>query len=53
LITCQIIKTEQSENYAAAERRVGEGGEVPVMSNYYMQLRNIDPELSTRFLPIN
>ncbi len=53
LITCQIIKTEQSENYSAAEQRVSEGGEVPVMSNYYMQLRNIDPELSTRFLPIN
>jgi hypothetical protein len=53
LITCQIIKTEQSENYSAAEQRVSKGGEVPVMSNYYMQLRNIDPELSTTFLPIN
>jgi uncharacterized protein len=53
LITCQIIKTEQAENYKLAETKVNEGGKVPVMSHYYMQLRNIDPALATTFLPIN
>ncbi len=53
LITCQIIKTEQKDNYETAERRVSEQGGVPVMSHYYMQLRNIDQELATTFLPIN
>jgi len=53
LVTCQIIKAEQSENYLIAERQVNEGGDVPVMSQYYMQLRNIDPDLATTFLPIN
>ena len=53
LITCQIIKAEQFENFNEAAKQVDEGGDVPIMSNYYMRLRNIDPQLATTFLPIN
>ncbi len=54
LITCQIIKTDQRENYEAAGRKIS-GGEqpVPVMSNYYMQLHAIDENLGREFFPIN
>ena len=53
LITCQIIKSEQASDYEVAESAVNQNMPVPVMSNYYMQLRNIDPTLATNFLPIN
>lgn len=54
LVTCQIIKTEQSENYqTAAEKVTGGVGEVPMMNQYYMQLHGIDPELTRDFYPIN
>jgi Fe-S-cluster containining protein len=53
LVTCQIIKTEQADKYQLANKLVSDGHAVPVMSNYYMLLRNIDPDLSTTFLPIN
>ncbi len=52
LVTCQIIKTEQKENFELAERTIGEGGAIPVMSNYYMQLHAIDFELTNQFYPI-
>ncbi len=53
LVTCQIIKSEQTTNYEVAENAINESLPVPVMSHYYMQLRNIDPSLATNFLPIN
>jgi Fe-S-cluster containining protein len=53
LITCQIIKTEQSEAYVKAEAEVGKGKDIPVMSQYYMQLHAIDFELTREFYPIN
>jgi uncharacterized protein len=53
LVTCSIIKTEQSDAYNEAERKIEEGGEVPVMSDYYMQLHGIDYELTKDFYPIN
>ena len=53
LITCQIIKTEQHENYLAAEVKIGEGEPIPVMSQYYMQLHSIDLDLTNQFYPIN
>ncbi len=53
LITCQIIKTEQSEAYQMAEKKTGEGAAVPVMSDYYMQLHGIDFDLTKDFYPIN
>jgi len=54
LITCQIIKTEQEENYKTAESKISNGEEsVPVMSHYYMQLLAIDDQLGREFFPIN
>jgi uncharacterized protein len=53
LVTCRIIKSEQSIAYLEAEKRIGEGEEVPVMSDYYMQLHGIDFELTKDFYPIN
>lgn len=54
LITCKIIKTEQSEAYTMAGQKIASGDlAVPVMNEYYMQLRSIDPELGQQFYPIN
>ncbi len=53
LVTCQIIKTEQSEAYQKAETEIENGSDVPVMNQYYMQLHSIDPEMARDFYPIN
>lgn len=53
LVTCQIIKTEQSENFKRAEANVAAGEPVPVMNQFYMQLHAIDFELTREFFPIN
>jgi uncharacterized protein len=53
LVTCQIIKTEQANHYQQAVNKIENGGEVPIMSNYYMQLHAIDFELTREFFPIN
>ena len=53
LITCQVIKSEQTANYHAAAAAIKEGGEVPVMSEYYMRLHAIDFDLTREFFPIN
>ena len=49
LVTCNIIKTEQPGEYKIASGRK----DIPVMSQYYMQLHSIDPNLTTEFYPIN
>lgn len=53
LITCQIIKTDQSTNFELAGSKIASGEEVPVMNQYYMQLHAIDFELTREFFPIN
>lgn len=53
LVTCQIIKTEQSENYTNAVAKIGGGENVPMMNQYYMQLHAIDMNLTRDFYPIN
>lgn len=53
LVTCQIIKSEQAVNFQAAAAAIADGGEVPVMSQYYMRLHAIDFELTREFFPIN
>jgi Fe-S-cluster containining protein len=49
LVTCNIIKTEQPEEYKTATQQ----NDIPVMSQFYMQLHAIDPDLTTKFYPIN
>jgi uncharacterized protein len=52
--TCKIIKEEQAENYQKAVEEVKTGRlSIPVMRDYYLQLKNIDPELTDKHLPIN
>ena len=53
LVTCQIIKTEQSENYQKAADKIALGNDVPMMNQYYMQLHAIDMDLTRDFYPIN
>jgi uncharacterized protein len=53
LVTCQIIKTEQSAAFEQAQINIDEGHPVPVMSNYYMKLLSIDQQLAQDFYPIN
>ncbi len=53
LVTCQIIKTEQTSAYENTEQKIEAGEEVPVMSDYYMRLHGIDAELTREFYPIN
>lgn len=53
LVTCQIIKTEQADAYQSVEKKIALGEEVPVMSQYYMQLHAIDQDLARDFFPIN
>jgi hypothetical protein len=53
LVTCQIIKTEQTVAFEKAESEIEKGSAVPVMSDFYMQLHAIDPDLSRDFYPIN
>ncbi|MEJ0029641.1 MAG: YkgJ family cysteine cluster protein [Bacteroidota bacterium] len=49
LVTCNIIKTEQPEEYKTATQQK----DIPVMSQFYMQLHSIDSDLTTEFYPIN
>ncbi len=53
LVTCQIIKTEQREEFEKASVEINQEAHVPVMSNFYMQLHSIDFELTRDFFPIN
>jgi Fe-S-cluster containining protein len=53
LVTCQIIKTEQVNSFAEAEKKIEEELDVPVMNEFYMQLASIDFDLSRNFYPIN
>ncbi len=53
LVTCQIIKTEQREEFEKASVEINQEAHVPVMSHFYMQLHAIDFELTRDFFPIN
>jgi Fe-S-cluster containining protein len=53
LVTCQIIKSEQTVAFDQAQKTIEGGGDIPVMSDYYMQLHAIDFDLTRDFYPIN
>ncbi|MFN6945684.1 MAG: YkgJ family cysteine cluster protein [Cytophagaceae bacterium] len=53
LITCKLIKSEQAEVYQQALETIKSGGNIPVMSDFYMKLYAIDFNLSGKFYPIN
>lgn len=53
LVTCQIIKTELSEQYNRASDGINLSLEVPMITDYYARLKSIDPDLGSRFMPVN
>lgn len=53
LVTCNVIKTEQPEEFLLAQASTITGNKVPTMNHFYMQLHGIDRELSQKYYPIN
>lgn len=53
LVTCNLIKEQQAGVYTESVERIKAGLDVPVMSQYYSRLNNIDPELCRKFYPAN
>lgn len=53
LAACTIIKEEQQQNYNSAEEAIDKGLNIPVFTDYYMQLAQIDYRMGTTLLPIN
>lgn len=53
LATCKIIKEGQSKNYNSTVEAIDKGLHVPIFTNYYMQLNQIDFNLGNIILPIN
>lgn len=53
LVTCKIIKEEQSVDLTKAEELINKGKYVPVFSDYYMRLAQIDLRMGVISLPIN
>lgn len=53
LATCKIIKEGQQEDFNNTEEAISKGLYVPIFTDYYMQLSQIDYQLATITLPIN
>lgn len=54
LVTCQVIKSEQSESYQKTVSGIqSEVGSVPMMSHFHMQLMAVDAGLARNLHPIN
>lgn len=53
LVTCKLIKEQQAENYEQAVAMLKNGEYVPVFTNYYQKLMQIDFRMGNQILPIN
>jgi hypothetical protein len=53
LATCKIIKEGQHLNYTNAATAIGQGLYVPIFTDYYMNLSQIDFNLGNKMVPIN
>lgn len=53
MATCKIIKENQQENYNNAQEAINKGLYIPVFTDYYMRLTQIDNRLATILLPVN
>ncbi len=53
LITCKLIKEQQVDNYNAAIAMLKRNEQVPIFSDYYKKLMQIDFRLANQMLPIN
>lgn len=53
LATCKIIREGQAEQYKTVSEAIAKGLYVPVFTDYYMQLNQIDYQLGSKLLPVN
>ena len=53
IATCNIIKEGQTTNFESATNAINSGLNVPIFTEYYMQLSQIDFKLGNVFLPVN
>jgi len=53
LATCKIIKEGQQENYQKTVTAINNNLPVPIFTDYYMNLSQIDFNLGNKILPIN
>jgi Fe-S-cluster containining protein len=53
LITCKLIKEQQVDNYNEAIAMLKRNEQVPIFSDYYKRLMQIDFRLANQMLPIN
>lgn len=53
LATCKIIKEGQEENFEKASDSISIGLSVPVFTEYYMQLNQIDFRMGNIIVPVN
>ena len=53
LATCKIIKEQQTENFTRAEELINKEIYVPIFSDYYMRLAQIDLRMGVILIPIN
>ncbi|MDV7138978.1 YkgJ family cysteine cluster protein [Maribacter sp. TH_r10] len=53
LATCKIIKEGQQENYHKTAEAITKDLSIPVFTEYYMQLNQIDFHLGNIILPVN
>lgn len=53
LATCKIIKEGQADSYNSTAEAITKGLYVPVFTEYYMQLNQIDFQLGNKMLPVN
>ena len=53
LATCKIIKEGQVENYEKSIDAMSKGLYVPIFTDYYQNIANIDFEMGSEFVPVN
>lgn len=53
LATCKIIKDGQAKSYSTTSEAITQGLYVPVFTDYYMQLNQIDFQMGSTILPVN
>ena len=53
MATCKIIKEQQTENFTKAEELINKKIYVPIFSDYYMRLAQIDFRMGVILIPIN
>lgn len=53
IATCNIIKEKQTSNFESATIAINTNLSVPIFTEYYMQLSQIDFKLGNVFLPVN